>query len=375
MTRLELMGRKTEEVVPALLKWWGNAMGTRQEDEHVWFEALSVLEAHDTPATSWFRMLSMAKSRDLRAYTAPVIGRWIKNGSDDLDLVDEYWRLSRDNDSRVRCAAILAAGNISPTWLLDALSLAGFDPEGVLDPTKRPRESDPESIANKRRSNGDKFLMLAVRAATDLFRPSVGTDPEWKRILSQLQSPPGSPKSAPSAKSADNISATVPATGKLRATPEFVAALVKEVRESGDAKHGGEVFRRAELACTACHSIADQGGKIGPPLDTIGSGQPVDFIIGATLEPQREIKESYEALQLTAKDGRTALGYVAARDPQQTTLRDPATGTETKFATGDIKEQKQLGSFMPAALVDNLSREDLRDLFRYLSELGKPVGK
>ena len=61
-----------------------------------------------------------------------------------------------------------------------------------------------------------------------------------------------------------------------------------------------------------------------------------------------------------------------ARDPQQTTLRDPATGTETKFASGDIAEQKQLGSFMPAGLVDGLPRNDLRDLFRYLSELGKP---
>ena len=141
--------------------------------------------------------------------------------------------------------------------------------------------------------------------------------------LAELQRPPGSPKPAPSPKSADKITATVPATGKLRATPEFVAALVKEVRESGDAKHGGEVFRRAELACTACHSIADQGGKIGPPLDTLGSGQPLDFIIGAMLEPQREIKESYEAMQLTAKDGRTAIGYIVARDPQQTTLRDP----------------------------------------------------
>ena len=197
--------------------------------------------------------------------------------------------------------------------------------------------------------------------------------PEWRARLAELQRPPGSPKPAASpAPAAAKISPTVPALGKLRATPEFVADLLREVKESGDAKHGAEVFRRAELACTACHSIADQGGKIGPPLDAIGSGQPLDFIIGATLEPQREIKESYEATQITAKDGRTALGYIVARDPQQTTLRDPATGTETKFATTDIKEQKQLGSFMPAALVDNLKREDLRDLFRYLSELGKP---
>jgi putative heme-binding domain-containing protein len=121
-----------------------------------------------------------------------------------------------------------------------------------------------------------------------------------------------------------------------------------------------------------CHSLDDKGGKIGPPLDAIGSGQPLDFIIGATLEPQREIKESYEAMQMTAKDGRVAIGYIAQRTAEGTTLRDPASGAETRFAAAEIAEFKPIGSLMPAGLVDRLSREDLRDLFRYLSELGKP---
>ena len=90
------------------------------------------------------------------------------------------------------------------------------------------------------------------------------------------------------------------------------------------------------------------------------------------LEPQREIKESYEAMQLTAKDGRTALGYIVARNAEGTTIREPATGAETKFAAAEIAETKPLGSFMPAGLTDALPRADLRDLFRYLSELGKP---
>ncbi len=145
-----------------------------------------------------------------------------------------------------------------------------------------------------------------------------------------------------------------------------------EVRESGDAKRGAEVFRRAELACTSCHSIEDKGGKIGPPLDAIGSGQPLDFIIGAVLEPQREIKESYEAMQITLKNGGISLGYIVQRDAASTTLRDPATGGEQRFAAADIAETKPIGSFMPAGLVDNLPRADLRDLFRYLSEQGKP---
>ena len=168
------------------------------------------------------------------------------------------------------------------------------------------------------------------------------------------------------------ITSAIPATGKLRATPEFVAELVKEVRASGDARHGAEVFRRAELACTACHSLEDKGGKVGPPLDAIGSGQPLDFIIGAVLEPQREIKESYEAVELSAKDGRKLTGYIVARDATGVTLREPATGAETKLAPADVAAEKQIGSFMPAGLVDALPRADLRDLFRYLSELGKP---
>jgi putative heme-binding domain-containing protein len=126
------------------------------------------------------------------------------------------------------------------------------------------------------------------------------------------------------------------------------------------------------MACMGCHSVDGKGGTVGPALDAIGSGQPLDFIIGAVLEPQREIKESYEAIQITAKDGRSALGYIVARNAAGATIRDPFSGVETHFATGDIASEKQIGSLMPAGLVDALPREDLRDLFRYLSELGKP---
>jgi putative heme-binding domain-containing protein len=126
------------------------------------------------------------------------------------------------------------------------------------------------------------------------------------------------------------------------------------------------------MACMACHSVDGKGGTVGPALDAIGSGQPLDFIIGAVLEPQREIKESYEAIQITAKDGRSALGYIVARNSAGATIRDPFSGAETHFAAADIAAEKQIGSLMPAGLVDALPRDDLRDLFRYLSELGKP---
>ncbi len=153
--------------------------------------------------------------------------------------------------------------------------------------------------------------------------------------------------------------------------PAFVAALVAEVQQKGDAKHGREIFRRAELACTGCHRIGDEGGTIGPALDAIGSGQPVDFIIGAVLQPQKEIKEGYEAMEVTTKDGRIITGYRVSDDGGTLVLRDIATGGQTRLAREEITGRKLIGSLMPSGLVDRLSREDLRDLFRYLSGLGK----
>jgi putative heme-binding domain-containing protein len=152
--------------------------------------------------------------------------------------------------------------------------------------------------------------------------------------------------------------------------PAFVAALVAEVQQKGDAKHGRDVFRRPELACIGCHRIGDDGGTIGPSLDAIGSGQPVDFIIGAVLQPQKEIKEGYEAMEVTTKDGRVISGYRVS-DDGNLVIRDIATGGQTRLAREEIASRKLTGSLMPGGLVDRLSREELRDLFRYLSGLGK----
>ena len=161
------------------------------------------------------------------------------------------------------------------------------------------------------------------------------------------------------------LGATLPASD-----PTFVAALVAEAREKGEAKRGREVFRRAELACTGCHRIGDEGGNIGPALDAIGSGQPMDFIIGAVLQPQKEIKEGYEAMEVTTRDGRLVSGYRVS-DDGALVIRDIATGASVRIPKEQIATRKLTGSLMPSGLVDRLSREDLRDLFRYLSGLGK----
>ena len=86
-------------------------------------------------------------------------------------------------------------------------------------------------------------------------------------------------------------------------TPAEIVAFVAEVRAQGDAKAGADVFRRPQLGCTACHSVNGEGGNIGPNLSALGAAQPVDFIIGAILDPLKEVKEGYISISVATKDG------------------------------------------------------------------------
>lgn len=152
--------------------------------------------------------------------------------------------------------------------------------------------------------------------------------------------------------------------------PFSTADLIPEVRTRGNGKRGAEIYRRPELGCVACHTIDGQGGTIGPDLSALGSAQPLDFIIGALIEPQKEIKEGYMSVSLVTTDGEELQGYVRRESNDELTLRDVLQNRDFRIPRSRIKEKRQHGSVMPAGLLDTLSRDEVIDLVRYLSELG-----
>ena len=152
---------------------------------------------------------------------------------------------------------------------------------------------------------------------------------------------------------------------------EFARELATDVRKSGDAARGRELFHRAELACLACHRVGDEGGIIGPALDTLGTAQPVDFIVGAILEPKKEIKEGYDAYELETKSGDLLTGYRIRSDRAAVVLRETGAAEAITLNREQVKNERALGTLMPSGLADSLTREELRDLVTYLSTLGK----
>jgi putative heme-binding domain-containing protein len=113
------------------------------------------------------------------------------------------------------------------------------------------------------------------------------------------------------------------------------------------------------------------GGKVGPDLTSIGASAPVDYLVESLFYPNRKIKEGYHAVVVETQDGQELSGILVREDNQQLVIRDVG-NREIAIAKNNVKSRAMGGSLMPSGLIDNLGPQERVDLFRFLSELGKP---
>ena len=348
-----LFGGDTAAIVEELRGWCERLDPNAPDLDFALMQALGVFEAHEAVEVPLLKRVLAATTPEARAYAAATLARWADRLPLEFDPLEPLADLAHDADPRVRLAAIVAAGNIPrPESMVIVLSAAS-----------QPR---------------DRFIDTALFAATSVLKPqweplvvkgAPAWKPEWLDLVKTLDKPKPKPSAAkPVAQR--NGAPIVPIYGRTRASPYVLGSISADVLARGDAQHGREVFHRPELACLTCHHVGDEGGKVGPALDAIGSAQPLDFIIGTVLEPQREVKEGFETVRLTTKKGAELIGIIVAGNDAELVLRDPA-GAEHTVAQSEVAKREFIGSLMPAGLTDNLSPEDLRDLFAYLTQLGK----
>ncbi len=152
---------------------------------------------------------------------------------------------------------------------------------------------------------------------------------------------------------------------------EEMEALVNTIKDQGDAAHGERIFRRAELNCLKCHAISGAGGKVGPDLVSIGASAQVDYLVDSILDPNKNVKEGYQSLVVATNQGKVLTGIKLRQTDTELLLRD-AEDKEFGIPLKDIDEQSNGSSLMPVGLVDKLTKSELIDLVRFMSELGKP---
>jgi putative heme-binding domain-containing protein len=153
-------------------------------------------------------------------------------------------------------------------------------------------------------------------------------------------------------------------------TPRQMERVVADVARLGDPARGEAVFRRADLLCLKCHAVGGAGGLVGPDLSSIGAASPVDYLVESLLVPNKAIKENYHALLVTTSTGRQYAGIKVRQTKTDLVLRT-AEDKEMAVPLKEIEEQSPTGSLMPEGLTDPLTRSELLDLVRFLSELGK----
>ncbi len=154
-------------------------------------------------------------------------------------------------------------------------------------------------------------------------------------------------------------------------TPEEVGKLVDDVIAKGNAARGERIFRRKDLSCMKCHSVSRAGGQVGPELSAVGGSSPVDYIVNSILNPNLAVKEQYVTKVFSLDSGKVVTGVVLDRDEVRVNVRD-VTGSTVTIPTADIEEEADGKSLMPQGLTKFLTRDELIDLARFISELGKP---
>lgn len=153
-------------------------------------------------------------------------------------------------------------------------------------------------------------------------------------------------------------------------TPELLRELVAEVASNGDAHRGEAVYRRKELQCAKCHAIAGAGGRVGPDLISVGASAQVDYLVQSLITPNSKLKENFHSLVIATDDGRVVTGIPIRQNDTEVVLRD-AEDREITIPVGAIEAKQDGRSLMPDGSVDQLTRGELVDLVRFLSELGK----
>ena len=148
---------------------------------------------------------------------------------------------------------------------------------------------------------------------------------------------------------------------------ELLDYLTGEESEKGNAEKGALVFEKA--LCIKCHRYGDTGEAMGPDLTSITKRFTRKEILRSMTNPSHVISSQYAAKTLLLNDGRQVAGIVApGPEGEKIVLKDD--GEKVSIPEGDIDEiLPSRISAMPEGLLNELTLDQIADLFKYLNDL------
>ncbi|WP_339730773.1 PVC-type heme-binding CxxCH protein [uncultured Gimesia sp.] len=275
-------------------------------------------------------------------------------GVENQDILENLSIFSDSQDLRIAAVAALAEMN---------LNLAAKQTVSLMNDITSPPQLSALSNIFLQRKGGAGVLVNALKGKTIAKDAAIQLG---RLIQSTGRSNPKLAKAIAVAGGLTSSGAPQP----VKLSPKEMASMINDVKTKGDAHRGEAIFRREDLSCLKCHAIGGAGGKVGPDIISLGGSAQPDYIVDSLLDPNKAVKENYNALTVITDQGKVFSGVLVRRTDTQLVLRD-VNDKIMNVPLDQIDEEVPAASLMPVGLLDKLTQQELIDLTRFLSELGK----
>ncbi len=270
-------------------------------------------------------------------------------------------------DEGLRLEALRTLTRHSDNRRLDALLSAARDPGQVI----ALRCEAILGLAANAESYSDALVALASGADSSLrdesLRALVGAPlTDAQRTAIRALSSAGPSVAEATARVVDQKSPDRPAAQDTGAWSKLIA-------KTGDAAAGERIFFGSKIGrCSICHQVDGLGASVGPDLSTMSrrvaaaGAEGQQWLLETILQPSRDMAPQFTPWQIVTKDGKQHIGLPLRKGGNSEAYLG-SDGRELTLKNSDIESRHEASvSIMPADLLQQLTRQELADLFAFL---------
>jgi putative membrane-bound dehydrogenase-like protein len=160
----------------------------------------------------------------------------------------------------------------------------------------------------------------------------------------------------------------------VRPASQDTAGWSQVIPESGDPLAGERIFFGTKIGrCSTCHQVQGLGASVGPDLSQMSrrvasaGSDGKRWLLETILQPGRDMAPQFTPWQIVTKDGKQYTGLPRRKGGNSEAYLG-TDGREFSLKNADIESRRESPvSIMPADLLRQLTRQELADLFAFLT--------
>ncbi|MCA9119315.1 MAG: c-type cytochrome [Planctomycetaceae bacterium] len=278
--------------------------------------------------------------------------------------LDDLIKLTRHADVELRLEAVRTLANHPDTSRNNTLSELAADEQQ----SKEVRAAAIAALAPSAESHIDLLLGIARADNPGLryeaLRALVGLELSDAQRLQVFASSPVDPAIN------EAVNRILNGTTGERPNAHQTAAWKQLLTSHGDVDAGQRIFFGAKVGtCSRCHTMDGRGSAVGPDLSKIRqriASEGVEWLLETILQPSKQMAPQYTPWQIVTTDGKTLVGLPRRKGGNQEAYLG-MDGKEFSVKKPDIEFHREMStSIMPEGLLQNLTKQELNDLFAFI---------